>query len=231
MKRTARCDPAAATPVARRVQRGFTLIELLVAMAILAVIAALSWRGFSQIIRGREAITRSMANERVFAQLFDQIRIDARLAVPDDEAGEAAVSLSGNTLQIVRPFAAAPDTAPRLQVVRYRIADGRLVRYASPPLGSLGALQRTLHDGADASWSAVPLMSGIGAINVRFYVPKTGWTLSMKDVYAAITANDNDLKMPLTGSAPLPRAVTGLEVSIGSTSLQQPVVRVFLVGE
>jgi len=172
-----------------------------------------------------------MANERVLAQLFDQMRIDARLAVSDDEAGEAAVSLSGDTLQIVRTFAAAPGAAPRVQVVRYRIANGRLVRYASPPLGNLGALRRTLHDGENANWNAVPLMDGIGAINARFYVPKTGWTLDMKKVYAAIAANGKALRMPLTGNAPLPRAVTGLEVSIGSTALQQPIVRVFLVGE
>lgn len=48
---------------------GFTLIELLVAIAILAVVALLSWRGLDQIIRGRNVITQSMAEERVFAQM------------------------------------------------------------------------------------------------------------------------------------------------------------------
>ena len=75
---------------------GFTLIEMLVAIAILAVIAVLSWRGLDQIMRGRTTITNAMEDERVVAQLFDQMRIDARQAATDDEAGQAAVSIGGN---------------------------------------------------------------------------------------------------------------------------------------
>jgi general secretion pathway protein J len=210
--------------------RGFTLIELLVAIAILAVIAVLSWRGLDQIIRGRTTITNAMEDERVFAQLFDQMRIDARQAASDDEAGgEAAISVSGNTLQIVRHMV-LPGAAPRLQVVRYQISTGRVVRFASPPLGNAGELRRALH-GSDEGWSAVPLMGGVGAISARLYVPKVGWTTQMDDVQSAIIEGVNNLKVPQLGNAPLPRAVTGLEVSIGATSLARPIKRTFLVGE
>jgi general secretion pathway protein J len=37
--------------------------------------------------------------------------------------------------------------------------------------------------------------------------------------------------VPQLGNAPLPRAVTGVQVSVSSRSLEQPVIRVFLVGE
>jgi len=225
MKRTVRCERRGRGP-----QRGFTLIELLVAIAILAVIAVLSWRGLDQIIRGRQTITNAMEDERVFAQLFDQMRIDARHAASDDEAGQAAVSVSGNVLQIVRELD-MPGTAPRLQVVRYRVADGRVIRFASPPLANVGELQRALRGGEEENWSAVPLMGGVGSISARLFVPKVGWTTQMKDVQAAITENDNNLKVPQLGNAPLPRSVTGLEVVIGAGSLAQPVTRVFLVGE
>jgi general secretion pathway protein J len=210
--------------------RGFTLIELLVAIAIMAVIAVLSWRGLDQIIRGRQTITNAMEDERVFAQLFDQMRIDARHAVSDDESGQAAVSVSGSVLQIVREMV-LPGTAPRLQVVRYRVSEGRVVRYASPPLGNVGELQRALNGGEGEGWTAVPLMGGVGAISARLYVPKVGWTTQMKDVQSAITEADNNLKVPQFGSAPLPRSVTGLEVSVGANSLARPITRVFLVGE
>ena len=210
--------------------RGFTLIELLVAIAIMAVIAVLSWRGLDQIIRGRQTITNAMEDERVFAQLFDQMRIDVRQAASDDESGQAAVSVSGNVLQIVREMV-LPGTAPRLQVVRYRISEGRVVRYASPPLGNVGELRGALRGGEGNGWTAVPLMGGVGAISARLYVPKVGWTTQMKDVQSAITENDNNLKVPQLGSAPLPRSVTGLEVSVGAKSLARPVTRVFLVGE
>ncbi|MGF6533456.1 MULTISPECIES: PulJ/GspJ family protein [Paraburkholderia] len=225
MKRTVRSERRG-----RRTARGFTLIELLVAIAILAVIAVLSWRGLDQIIRGRQTITSAMEDERVFAQLFDQMRIDVRHAATDDESGAAAVSVSGNVLQIVREFD-MPDTAPRLQVVRYRVTEGRVTRYASPPLGTMGELRGALRSGEGDGWSAVPLMGGVGSIGARLFVPKVGWTTQMSDVQAAIAENDNNLKVPQLGSAPLPRSVTGLEVVIGATSLARPVTRVFLVGE
>ena len=210
--------------------RGFTLIELLVAIAIMAVIAVLSWRGLDQIIRGRETITNAMEDERVFAQLFDQMRIDARQAASDDESGQPAISVSGSVLQIVREMV-LPGEAPRLQVVRYRVSEGRVIRYASPPLGNVGDLRRALRGGEGDGWTAVPLMGGVGAISARLYVPKVGWTTQMKDVQSAITENDNNLKVPQLGNAPLPRSVTGLEVSVGAKSLARPVTRVFLVGE
>ncbi|NML32175.1 PulJ/GspJ family protein [Paraburkholderia antibiotica] len=224
MKATARSERRR-----RHGARGFTLIELLVAIAILAVIAVLSWRGLDQIIRGRTAITNAMEDERVFAQLFDQMRIDARQAASDDESGGAAISVSGNTLQIVRHLQ-LPGSAPRLQVVRYLISNGRVVRYASPPLGNVGELRRAL-GGSDEGWSSVPLMGGVGAISARMYVPKLGWTTQMSDVQTAMSENLNNLKVPQLGNAPLPRSVSGLEVSIGATSLARPIQRVFLIGE
>ncbi|AGK46680.1 MULTISPECIES: prepilin-type N-terminal cleavage/methylation domain-containing protein [Burkholderia] len=215
---------------ARDGARGFTLIEMMIAITILAVIAILSWRGLDQIIRGREKVAAAMEDERVFAQMFDQMRIDARRAATDDEAGQPAVRVAGDTLQIVREFD-APGAAPRLQVVRYRISSGRVVRYASPPIGDVNALRDALRGGGTEGWSEVPLMRGVGMINARLYVPKVGWTTSMPDADNALEQNNNALKVPMLGNAPPPRAVTGLEVSIGATSLRVPITRVFLIGE
>lgn len=215
---------------ARHGARGFTLIEMLIAITILAVIAILSWRGLDQIIRGREKVAAAMEDERVFAQMFDQMRIDARRAATDDEAGQPAVRVAGDTLQIVREFD-APGAAPRLQVVRYRISNGRVVRYASPPIGDVNALRDALRGGDTEGWSEVALMRGVGMINARLYVPKVGWTTSMPDADNALEQNNNALKVPMLGNAPPPRAVTGLEVSIGATSLRVPITRIFLIGE
>ncbi|AOI40779.1 PulJ/GspJ family protein [Burkholderia oklahomensis] len=210
--------------------RGFTLIEMMIAITILAVIAILSWRGLDQIIRGREKVSAAMEDERVFAQMFDQMRIDARRAATDDEAGQPAVRVAGDTLQIVRELD-APGAAPRLQVVRYRISNGSVVRYASPPIGDVNALRDAVRGGDTEGWSSVRLMRGVGMINARLYVPKVGWTTSMPDADNALEQNNNALKVPMLGNAPPPRAVTGLEVSIGATSLRVPITRIFLIGE
>jgi general secretion pathway protein J len=211
--------------------RGFTLIEMLVAIAILSVIAVLSWRGLDQVMRGRTTITNAMEDERVVAQLFDQMRIDARQAATDDEAGQAAVSIGGNGLQIVRGLYSV-GVAPRLQVVRYRLVNGRVRRFASPPLANVGDVRRALSasDGSDG-WSNIPLMGGVSLFATRAYVPKTGWTTQMNDVVSQITQNDNNLKVPQLGNAPLPRAVTGIQVALGAPSLARPLTRVFLIGE
>ena len=212
--------------------RGFTLIEMLIAITILAVIAVLSWRGLDQVSRGRTTITNAMEDERVVAQLFDQMRIDARQATTDDQAGQPAISIGGNGLQIVRGVF-TPGAAPRLQVVRYRLVDGRIVRFASPPLANVGEVRRALagSGSGDDGWSALPLMGGVRSLVARVYIPASGWTTQMRDVASKITENDNNLKVPQLGNAPLPRAVTGIQVAVGAPNLAAPITRVFLVGE
>ncbi|AOK21912.1 general secretion pathway protein GspJ [Burkholderia ubonensis] len=223
--------PAARSESARRVRtRGFTLIELMIAIAILAVVAVLAWRGLDQIMRGRDKVSSAMEDERIFAQMFDQMRIDARRAATDDEAGQPALGVAGNTLQIVRAFD-APGAAPRLQVIRYRIAAGRVVRYASPPLADANRLRDTLKNPDVEGWSAVALMGGVGAIDAKLYVPRVGWTTNVQTADEALAQNNDAIKVPQLGNAPPPRAVTGLQVSIGATSLRVPVTRIFLVGE
>jgi len=189
--------------------RGFTLIEMLIAIAILAVIAVLSWRGLDQVIRGRTTITNAMEDERVVAQLFDQMRIDARQATTDDQAGQPAISIGGNGLQIVRGV------------------------FASPPLANVGEVRRALagSGSGDDGWSALPLMGGVRSLVARVYIPASGWTTQMRDVASKITENDNNLKVPQLGNAPLPRAVTGIQVAVGAPNLAAPITRVFLVGE
>ncbi len=210
--------------------RGFTLIEMLIAITIMAVLALLSWRGLDQVIRGRNHVQAVMEDERTFAQMFDQMRIDARRAVTDDEAGQPPVRVVGNTLQIVRYFD-TPGGAPRIQVVRYQISSGRVVRYASSPISDARVLRSTLGNGSVEGWNAVPLMRGVGAITARIYVPKVGWTIDMPTADDALDKSNQAQRQPIVGNGPPERAVTGLEVGIGATSLHVPIRRVFMVGE
>lgn len=204
---------------------------MLIAITILAVLALLSWRGLDQVIRGRDRVEAVMEDERTFAQMFDQMRIDARRAVSDDEAaGQPPVRVVGNTLQIVRRFD-TPGGPPRIQIVRYLISSGRVVRYASPPISDARVLRSMLADSSVDGWSSVPLMRNVGAITALVYVPKVGWTIDMPTADDALAKNHDALKQPIVGNGPPDRSVTGLEVGIGATSLHVPIKRVFLVGE
>jgi general secretion pathway protein J len=209
---------------------GFTMIELLVAVAIMAVIAVLSWRGLDQIIRARHIVDSAMEGDRTLAKLFDQMRFDAGKVATDDESGQAAISITSDTLQIVRELE-LPGVAPRLQVVRYRIANGKLVRYASPPLANRRDLQRAEHCGGSEDWSAVPLVQSARSISVRLFVPKAGWTTDMEDARAIIMENYGLAMLPKSGGVPPQRSVSGIEVKIDSPGLQKPVTRVFLAAE
>jgi general secretion pathway protein J len=216
---------------AARRREGFTLIELLVAIAILAVIAVLSWRGLDQITRSRDAITRSMEEQRAVAQFFDQLRTDARHAATDDQTGGPALSIADGTLRVVRNLL-VPGAAPRLQAICYQLVDGRVVRYASPPLANVGELRRAVSAGCPANdASAVSLMGGVASMRARLYVPQIGWTTKMQDVLDTMQRDSNALRTPGLNAAPLLRSTTGLEVTVQGPSQPAPLTRVLLVGE
>ena len=217
-------------PIARSEQRGFTLIELLVAIAILALVAVLAWRGLDQIVRGRDAIMESMADERVLALLFDQVASDLRQAATDDEAAAAAISFGPRLLQIVRR-AAPPGSAPGLQVVRYRLAGGRITRYTSAIAINMEQLKGYYAStGNGDGWSAVGLMNGVAGFTARGWIPDRGWSDSMAAVNRAITTNANNVKSPQLGNTPLPRALTGLELRLTTVHEAAPLLRIFMVG-
>ena len=210
--------------------RGFTLIELMVAIAILALVAVLAWRGLDQIIRGREAITRAIEDERALAQLFEQLRADVFHTARDDVAGGPPITFGDGTLQIVRTLT-LPGSAPRLQVVRYRVPHGQMVRYASPPLATVGQLRRALSDAAMSDWSSVGLIAGVTGVSARLFVPGLGWTAQMADVRDVYDRNVVELGVPQLGQAPLKPSVTGVEIDVSTVGAKAPYQRVLLVNQ
>lgn len=213
---------------------GFTLIELLIAITILAVVAILAWRGLDQIILGRQRVSQVMADERVIAQAFDQIGSDTRAAATDDDAaGAPAIRVGENVLQILR-YRDLPGRAPRLQVVRYRLSDGQLIRLASPPLASAGdvrtALRAADRDG-DGSWTRITLMRGVKTLQTRAWIDGKNWTASMSELELASHRAAGGLVNPLNSGAPLFRTVTGVDVRLWMGAIGTPFIRVYPVGQ
>jgi general secretion pathway protein J len=224
MKRVARSKRAP------RRAAGFTLIEMLVAIALLAVVAVLSYRGLDQIMRARESLTAHMTDERALSQLFAQVNVDLRNAARDDEVGQPPVRVGGGVLQIVRHMRLS-GVAPRLQVVRYRDAGHRVVREASPAISTTGQLSAGLGGAAGDGWSSIVLAQGVEAFGSQAWVPDHGFTSDMSVARDQLDADIKAPTIPQAGNGPLPRSVTGVAVDIQLHGQPAPIRRVLLVGQ
>jgi general secretion pathway protein J len=125
---------------------GFSLLELLVAIALLGVLAVLLWRGLGGVIAQRERIDRDAAHVERVVRLLAQLERDLAQRAPDmvvPAAAESSVGLpralqvalerEGNAQLVI--LRTAPDAGGplRLERVRYFVAQGALLREASPP--------------------------------------------------------------------------------------------------
>jgi len=210
---------------------GFTLIELLVAIAILAVVALLAWRGLDQVARGRATLSRTMESERALSQLYDQMHSDLLQTVGDDEISAPPIRAMQGSLNLVRELR-IPGQTTRLQVVRYQLQNGHIVRYASPSLASVGQLRAMLAPDADvAEWSAVDLVDGVTDFSTRFYLSRSGWVNNEDSAQRAFNDNLKTLAQPVAGGGPLPRSISGVEFKMHVLGQHGPLTRVFLVGE
>src|SRR6185312_11363515 len=134
-------------PALRR-HYGFTLIELLVAIAILAVMAVLSWRGLEDMTRA-VAQTRQRSDQLLTLQAgLDQWSDDLNALLQQPQI--SALDWNGNVLRLTR---VAPNPADGMLVVAWtrRVVNGtgQWLRWQSAPLLTRGDL--------DAAWNEAAL--------------------------------------------------------------------------
>ncbi|MGC8507085.1 MAG: PulJ/GspJ family protein [Thiomonas sp.] len=159
---------------------GFTLIDLLVVISILAVVAVLGWRGLDTVARSRDDAASAFATSSRLADGMQQLGDDLRHATSEG-AGLPAVSLLGGGLFIVRRPAqplggdvrtdvsadvGLPPQAGQLQVVRWTVQDGALMRSASPPSDSRATLQAALQNPTAPLLTILP---GVVDMQIQFY--------------------------------------------------------------
>ena len=194
---------------------GFTLIELLVAIAILALVAVLGWRGLDGIVRARVALTAQMEQTRGLQLAFAQMQSDGEhLAGADLLPRHQNLLADADRLTLIRTVVA--DNEPtRLQVASYRVRDGVLTRRESNgtrDLIQLDAMWQAALNDTDAG-AAVALQAGVAGMAMRT------WEGSAWQAPSASGA-----------ASQLPTPATGLEVALQLQGQEISLVKVFLLG-
>ncbi len=137
-----------------RTLRGFTLIELLVAIGLLALMAALSWRGLDGMTRS-QAQMRQYSDE-VYALQAGLAQWGADLDAVVVQPNTASLDWDGRALRILRRSSVDPGAG--LSVVAWsRRSDegqGQWLRWQSPPLQTRGELQTAWQKAAQ--WAQSP---------------------------------------------------------------------------
>ncbi len=114
--------------------RGFTLAEVLVAMALLALLATMSWRGVSSMTEAKQAADARVNETLRLGTVLAQWEQDL-LQVQDPRVLPDALAFDGKTLRLVR------RNAGGLQVVTWALNETRWQRWASPVTTSAQGLQ------------------------------------------------------------------------------------------
>jgi len=160
---------------------GFTLVELLVAIAVLAIVAVLGWRGLDGILRSRQALTAQMEQTRGIQLAFAQLQSDLEKLVGGAVLGTRPRLLAdASRLTFVRTVASETE-ASRLQVVSYRIRDGVLARQESAATRELTELDQLWQASVSDAVArpGIALQANVAAMTVRVWqngawVPASG---------------------------------------------------------
>lgn len=177
--------------------RGFTLVEVLVAMALMALMAAMAWRGIDGLLKSREvaqaSVDRSTRLQTVMAQWEqDLAELQESQVVP-------ALDFDGRHLRLTRR---SPDG---LQVVVWWVAEGRWWRWASAPLTNVADLMRA-HERAQQSTTlaaqALAVLPGVEGWQLAYF-RGNAWTNAMSsgDLEAAAATAAKDAAVA-AGSTP-----------------------------
>ena len=111
---------------ARVRSRGFTLVEVMVALLIMAILAALAFRGVEALVRAKDAALASTDRTLKMNTGMSQFEYDMSQVV-DSKVLPRPIMFDGATLRVARRSPAG------IQLVLWTLQDHRWQRWASPP--------------------------------------------------------------------------------------------------
>jgi len=112
---------------------GFTLIEVLVALAIMAVLAGLAWRGLDGMLRARESTQAAVEKTARLNTILAQWEQD--LQALHDSGAVPALTFDGQTLRLTR------TGGDGVVLVAWALRGERWQRWTSQPVTNVPALQ------------------------------------------------------------------------------------------
>lgn len=177
-------------PLALRRALGFTLVEVLVALVVMAVMAALAWRGVDGMLRSRDSTLASLAATTRLGTVIAQWEQDLQALY--DNRNVPPIAFDGNTLRLVR------NVPEGVQMVAWSVFEGRWQRWASPAVTHTDALQEHWLRSQQLQGSEreqLRLLDGVESWQVYFYregrlsnAQSTGTLASAAGVIAAAEA-------------------------------------------
>lgn len=216
----------------RRAARGFTLLELLVAVALLAVLAVLTWRGMDSVLRGRDRIVSASDDLRSLTAAMVQIEEDLRRSWPIRLLGLPEPSISFSLATDREPAALAllrearGSNSVQVQRVIYRLRDGVFERgfsaWAAPSPDGARPVPPT-----PFTWQ--PILREVQAVDFRGWLDGRGWQSAAALaplLTAAAQAPAGPALVAGAGRLASPQ-VTGVEVVLVSRG--ERIARVFAV--
>jgi general secretion pathway protein J len=201
----------------------------MVAIAVLAFISMLGWRGLDAITRARATLNDELAQTRGLQLSFAQMEIDCANAVDANTlAGAVPLLIEANRFTLARRW--QPESQPgALQLVTWRWRDGVLTREETAPTRDLNQLQRDWQRTQSGSPSAVRLHRGVQQLVLRVWTDDgRGWR-SWQQMNPPIVSRGS-LMSPETGTTATQTIWRGLEVSLELPGRPARMSKVFMLG-
>jgi general secretion pathway protein J len=143
----------------KRSEHGFTLAEVLVALALMALLASLSWQGIASVADAKRSSDQRVDSTLRAGTVLAQWEQD--LSQVHDTPLVPSLGFDGATLRLVRRQEGG------LQVVAWALRDGRWTRWASPVVARAAALQE--------AWIASQQLLGNEPNQLVLWEGLTGW--------------------------------------------------------
>ncbi len=182
----------------RTAGRGFTLVEVLVALFVMAIMTGMAWRGIDGVVRARDAGQAELQRSLRLTNAVAQWEIDLRSI--RDTGQVPAIGFDGSTLRFTRSGDAG------VQLVAWSVREGRLLRWAAPPVRTGNELQQWWMRSQQLNGSEreqLVVLEGLPAWQV-FFFRVNAWTnaQSSADVRRAPQPPQTGTPGPLPGNAP-----------------------------